>query len=63
MTHILFKKHHSMYEPKPKLATAVEYFRDQANRQDVLFVNKENSNDPGFVIRLNQREVSSPYSK
>jgi len=52
-----------MYEPKPKLATAVEYFRDQANRQDVLFVNKENSNDPGFVIRLNQREVSSPYSK
>lgn len=34
-----------------------EFFRDQANRQEVHFINKEITNDPGFVIKLNQRQV------
>ena len=53
-----FQKHCNLYtEPKPNLKTVVEYFRDKENRQDVQFVNRSEPEHPGFVIRLNQRQV------
>ena len=65
MTHIILviptdfiQKHYNLYtEPKPNLKTVVEYFRDKENRQDVQFVNRSEPEHPGFVIRLNQRQV------
>ena len=65
MSHIILviptdfiQKHYNLYtEPKPNLKTVVEYFRDKENRQDVQFVNRSEPEHPGFVIRLNQRQV------
>ena len=37
--------------------SVADYFRDQANSHEVVFQNVEIPNDPGFVVRLNQREV------
>ena len=45
--------------PASKLKQVPEFFRDQANRQEVHFINKEIPSDPGFVIKLNQRQVIS----
>ena len=56
------QKHYNLYtEPKPNLKTVVEYFRDKENRQDVQFVNRSEPEHPGFVIRLNQRQVYRNY--
>ncbi|CAG5095731.1 Oidioi.mRNA.OKI2018_I69.XSR.g14310.t1.cds [Oikopleura dioica] len=38
------------------IRNVAEYFRDQANSHEVVFHNVEIPNDPGFVVRLNQRE-------
>ena len=46
-----------MYNPPPRLRNVAEYFRDQANRQDVIFVNRDTPHENSFKVRLNQREV------
>ena len=46
-----------MYNPPPRLRNVAEYFRDHANRQDVIFVNRDTPNENSFKVRLNQREV------
>lgn len=56
---IIFQKHYNLFPnglPASKLKQVSEFFRDQANRQEVHFVNKEIPNDSGFVIKLNQRQ-------
>lgn len=56
---IIFQKHPKLYpgeRPASGLRNVAEYFRDQANRHEVVFHNIDNQSDPGFVVSLNQRE-------
>ena len=51
-----FQKNSMLYNPRPRLRNVSEYFRDQANRQEVIFVNRETNEM--FKVLLNQRQVS-----
>ena len=55
--HFFIQKNPHMYNPPPRLRNVAEYFRDHANRQDVIFVNRDTPNENSFKVRLNQREV------
>ena len=52
---IIFQKNQMLFQPRPRLRNVSEYFRDQANRQEVVFVNRDTNEM--FKVLLNQREV------